>query len=465
MPKSKQLSSRQLKSEIKKNVSSQTYEDEGRMSALHEIDERGHSVQFVQKSSFQPPASSLQSIITPPDVESFAEVLNEEEIYPSKIAQENEQTQVRGVVSAKENLAHDILIKTRRVIESFMGAAPKLQDLIMDQYDNTFAHEQCACGRGKRLVRCHDCFQHPTTCAHCFIEQHRRMPFHWALVWDESKLYFTKRDYAAVLDDDQAVQLGHSDEYELCEGAHSSVKFYVVHTNGIHASRFRFCECLGAPDKVTQLLHARLFPATLDQPKTAFTFTILKQFSMHNIQSKCGAFDFMLSLRRLTDNKFTEDVPVSPIHYYCSFHLLITSLSQNAYKSLLRVSRVWEHITTKKRVGQLHGIDKYLQHRPPGNIVVYCPACPEAGVNMSEKPGSLLEELRHLNSISLTVDGNHRCNRYTKNTDAHDTSLWDGSGYFPNNKYKEYLDGIPVTSEVCTTRPALPPLDSDLHFI
>ena len=58
-------------------------------------------------------------------------------------------------------------------------------------------------------------------------------------------------------------------------------------------------------------MHSQLFPATTQDPKTAFTFSVLKDFHMHNLQSKCGAFDYMLSLRRLTDNVFTNKVPVS----------------------------------------------------------------------------------------------------------------------------------------------------------
>jgi hypothetical protein len=36
----------------------------------------------------------------------------------------------------------------------------------------------------------------------------------------------------------------------------------------------------------------------------------------------------------------------------------------------------------KKRLGQAHGIDKLMPRRPAGNLVLYCPACPEPGFNM-----------------------------------------------------------------------------------
>ena len=44
--------------------------------------------------------------------------------------------------------------------------------------------------------------------------------------------------------------------------------------------------------------------------------------------------------------------------------------------------RVYRVIIATKRLGQAHGIDKILCRRPAGNLMVYCPSCPEPGVNM-----------------------------------------------------------------------------------
>lgn len=55
---------------------------------------------------------------------------------------------------------------------------------------------------------------------------------------------------------------------------------------------------------------------------------------------------------------------------------------QDAYKHFLKIARVYRLVTAMKRSGQAHGIDQYLTHRPAGNLIVYCPACPEPGVNM-----------------------------------------------------------------------------------
>lgn len=57
-------------------------------------------------------------------------------------------------------------------------------------------------------------------------------------------------------------------------------------------------------------MRARLFPATTQDPRTAFSFAVLKQFHLHNLESKKAAYDYLGALRRLTDNAFTADVSV-----------------------------------------------------------------------------------------------------------------------------------------------------------
>jgi hypothetical protein len=57
---------------------------------------------------------------------------------------------------------------------------------------------------------------------------------------------------------------------------------------------------------------------------------------------------------------------------------------------------------------------------------------------------------RHLITNFKTADGNHHSNRYSKNTDPSDVSLWDRFfGYFPCAlTYKDYLDRLPEAKEV-----------------
>jgi hypothetical protein len=180
-------------------------------------------------------------------------------------------------------------------------------------YSNPSVTELCPCGSGlKRAVVCFDCLQAATQCSSCFLLSHQHNPLHWAHLWDPIEGYFRKRDYASVLTGtNHFIQLGHGGNPSKCKGGATPILFTIVHTNGIHGTRVRFCTCPGVAGKVEQLLKARLFPATTTDPKTAFSFDVLHAFQLHNMQTKCSSFDYILTLRRLTDDTFTTSVPVS----------------------------------------------------------------------------------------------------------------------------------------------------------
>jgi hypothetical protein len=177
---------------------------------------------------------------------------------------------------------------------------------MLEHYFNPHSDDDCSCGRGKRLVVCHDCFIYSPACGPCFVDRHLTQPFHWALIWQQDLGHFIKTDFSAVLPNETPIQLGNHAPADYCQFAKTNAHCNIAHINGIHATKIRFCDCPKADNKVTQLMRARLFPGTTTDPKSAFTFAVLKHFSMHNLQSKCGAYDYIYSLRRLTNNLFPE---------------------------------------------------------------------------------------------------------------------------------------------------------------
>lgn len=55
---------------------------------------------------------------------------------------------------------------------------------------------------------------------------------------------------------------------------------------------------------------------------------------------------------------------------------------------------------------------------------------------------------RHLNVSQHTLDGNYFLNKYSKNTDPDDVSLFDGHSYFPPEEdLQEYLSAVPVNGK------------------
>lgn len=74
--------------------------------------------------------------------------------------------------------------------------------------------------------------------------------------------------------------------------------------NGYHLVNINWCGC----DKTLrhshhlQLLRSKWYPATLDRPRTAFSFDILDTFHKLTLQGKFNLFDFYLGILQKTDN-------------------------------------------------------------------------------------------------------------------------------------------------------------------
>ncbi|EEB99920.1 hypothetical protein MPER_00272, partial [Moniliophthora perniciosa FA553] len=99
---------------------------------------------------------------------------------------------------------------------------------------------------------------------------------------------------------------------------------------------------------------------SVDEPETAFTFAVMREYDIHSLQAKISAYDFFLTLRRLTDNVHTHLVNVFMV-----------------------ATRVWRLIKDKIRLGPLFDLNKrFLKHRPEDAMVVYCPVCPDPDINM-----------------------------------------------------------------------------------
>ncbi|KAJ7127477.1 hypothetical protein C8R46DRAFT_1235584 [Mycena filopes] len=316
-----------------------------------------------------------------------------------------------------------------QLLEDFADHFDELGRLLLEFEADELVGSPCGCGaKALATTQCHDCTAYATSCSNCFVQSHVRNPFHWAEVWDELQGFFVRHDISKL---GHVIQLGHNGD--PCPSPCGERIFTIVDENGIHSTRLAFCGCHELPpNKVKQLMRARLFPATTRNPETAFTFKMLKGFQLHNLESKKAAYDYLGAIRRLTDNSFTADVA-------------------NPYAAFLCVVRVFNYLTLKKRAGQFHGIDAMLPHRPSGNLLVWCPACPEPGLNSDPNCPKTPHNLRHLNQSQRTLDGNFQCNQFSKNTHPNDVSLCEGKGYFPlDSEYRKYIASVPVSKEKST---------------
>jgi hypothetical protein len=91
--------------------------------------------------------------------------------------------------------------------------------------------------------------------------------------------------------------------------AHSNY-ITVVDVTGVHFLTFNFCTCKDALPAYLQILNSRLFPATLQQPRTVFTFNVLDDFIRDNLECGTSGLNYFSKLRRITSNVFPHIVPV-----------------------------------------------------------------------------------------------------------------------------------------------------------
>lgn len=171
-------------------------------------------------------------------------------------------------------------------------------------------HLQCPCGESdsKDLYRCQDCFIDRLHCGRCITRIHADHPLHWIEHWADD--HFEKQSLSSI---GFILFLGHDGiKCHHTPKDEEPLPFTIVHHNGIHTSRIGWCFCAGGGDHVDQLMLSGLFPATVTDPRTAFSFTMLREYTVHKLQSKKAAYDYFTSLRRLTDGVFTYNTPVCP---------------------------------------------------------------------------------------------------------------------------------------------------------
>ncbi|KAJ3565830.1 hypothetical protein NP233_g7389 [Leucocoprinus birnbaumii] len=203
----------------------------------------------------------------------------------------------------------------------------------------------------------------------------------------------------------------------------------VVHSNGIHRRRVQYCYCTRL-HPYEQLMAAKLFPASVADPSTAFSFEVLEDFHRHSLSSKTAAYDYCKALQEHTNAAFPTTV-------------------DNRYREFNTVMRIWRTLTALRRSGCEHKMSSQIQDRRDDLMALVCPACPEVGFNLDAETleNALLLET-HKYTFYIMLDGNFRLQQKRKNTDLEDFALNKGHSYFVEEQaFREYLDKIGDTHD------------------
>ncbi|KAG1799946.1 uncharacterized protein HD556DRAFT_1305447 [Suillus plorans] len=176
---------------------------------------------------------------------------------------------------------------------------------------------------------------------------------------------------------------------ETVHGSTIPTKLTIVHSTGVFLHNVVWCSCPGVDSSTTR-------------PQTAFTFDVLNHFLIDALECKTSASSFFEKIRRMTNNCFPDTVP-------------------NRYRELMRVSRLWRDLMSRKWFGFAHNDE---QKPDKGDLACW------------------------LVSQRYVVDGNFTAQHMVMRKPQLDISLSDGLGYMvKDQEYQTHLSSAVESKE------------------
>jgi hypothetical protein len=175
------------------------------------------------------------------------------------------------------------------------------------------------------------------------------------------------------------IQLGHSPDPKKSPDSPQPEKlclcprrartgFVVVDVDSVQEVEIAYCQCQHTDivgDSWQQLMRRRLFPATIIEPHTAFTFRCLAFFHNLTLHGKLTPYEYYIAVERNTDGSGLQ-------------------APKRRYSSLLRAMRVWRRLELLKHAGIACDLERPLDSIRPGELALRCWPCPRPGVNMPQ---------------------------------------------------------------------------------
>ncbi|KAG1845638.1 hypothetical protein F4604DRAFT_1688621 [Suillus subluteus] len=287
------------------------------------------------------------------------------------------------------------------------------------------------CGEGEGLIRCLSCSGTRAWCPSCVLKAHQHNPFHNLQLWN-GRFYETTtlqaQGYIMYLGHggEPCPNLSHQPDPSPWEDLGSMEDVFaqeegdtindtqlgvsnlvIVHSTGVYSHSVSWCQCPGAEKAHhLDLMKARLFPASLTRPRSAFTFDVLDNFLIDALECKTSAMSFYQKLRRFTNNAFPDKIP--------------------------------------KKVGFGHDTER---SPGPGDLALYCPACPQPGINLPTSWRYDYEEW--LVMRRYVVDGNFTAQHMKMKIPEDDVSLADGKGYMWWTSKRESVRHMNMDYSIC----------------
>ncbi|KAG1848672.1 hypothetical protein F4604DRAFT_1687633 [Suillus subluteus] len=184
----------------------------------------------------------------------------------------------------------------------------------------------------------------------------------------------------------------------------------IIDKSGVHRLEIRCCDCPNALSPDIQMFRHGFFPASFNRPKTAFTFRVLDDFLLDNLECGTSAMNYYSKLRRMTSSMFPHLVP-------------------DRYRELMRVARQWRQLKTMK----WHGFGHRSDIPSTGELALFCPACPQPGINVLVAGDESLDE-------SFVMDGNFKAEHLHPIKPFDEVWLSDGLGFMVGKDRQMNMD-------------------------
>ncbi|EIN06473.1 hypothetical protein PUNSTDRAFT_136333 [Punctularia strigosozonata HHB-11173 SS5] len=267
----------------------------------------------------------------------------------------------------------------------------------------------------KGLYRCDDCHGDRMLCAECMVDLHQWQSFHNVKEWKNDHFQPVTLQELGL-----EIQLGHPDGTNCSASIPAHKDFLVFDTTGYHYVTLMYCNCKVPHVRTAreQLLDIGLYPASVRQPRTAFTFRLLDNFHQLTLQGKITLHDFLLATICSTDIAGLKDRV---------FRYHEATLATRQYFYLLRL----------KRAGRGH-VPKGTTTIPLGGLAVLCPACPQPLWNLPPDWDQAPPEVKWIYTQFVALDACFKMKN--KNRKIDDADIGSGEGYFVEEKaYQKHL--------------------------
>ncbi|KAJ7029929.1 hypothetical protein C8F04DRAFT_1211870 [Mycena alexandri] len=286
--------------------------------------------------------------------------------------------------------------------------------------------------------RCEDCFGGRLLCKGCMVERHRDEPMHLLQKWSDG--YFQRCSMKSIAPGIR-FQIGHPPG-EDCMFRNGPHPFVVLDNNGIHELDVDFCGCIGCDSINHQLLNIGWFPATVKEPETCATLSLLRRFHTLNLQGRVPAYDFYNALEVLSDHAGMIELP-------------------DRREQFTLMTRKYRHLQMCKRCGRGHdgkgvpvgpgsstlayGIDATQR----GELAIPCRACPHPGVNLPLRWEKAPLDKAWIYQLLLSEDANFKMKGRATSNREDDPTLGPGFAYMvAHDKYLKHLAEYSQTDEI-----------------